>query len=337
MNCKQAQSLFLDYLDKTLSLRDENALQAHLGDCPECASELAALLETQYRLRYFLRTYAAGQVVSEQIWPDLQGRIDSLSPQSSARRIGQPLGLSSKEVFLSFFHPERKLAMKAKIFLAILALTLVIFGVVLFTPNVWAQVSPILRWFRFEGPAGGDEVSISLATEFTPLRPSYLPPGFEAMAVGLNPQVASLRYWNKSTGQILLIDQVLMVGEKTPLPVGKNLTVNGQPAVLIEGLSGDLTFVQLTPTPVSPALTPPQKSEAQPLEPLSVNDRVEIVKYTNAKQLTWDIGNLRIQIVSNLPLEEILRIAESFVSAEVEEPNLPSNPEATEQGPLTNP
>lgn len=226
--------------------------------------------------------------------------------------------------------------MKTKLFLAMLALTLIVFGVVLFTPNVWAQVGPIFRWFRFEGPADGDEVSISLATEFTPLRPSYLPSGFETMAVGLNPQVASLRYWNKSTGQILLIDETLMVGEKVPLPVGKELTLNGHAAVLIEGLNGDLTFVQLTPTPVSP-LSTPQTSEAQPLEALNVDENVEIVKYTNAKQLTWDIGNLRIQIISNLPLEEILKIAESFVSAEAEEPNLPSTPGAKEPNPPSNP
>lgn len=337
MNCKQAQTLFLDYLDKTLSPREESALQAHLEDCQKCANELAVLLETQYRLRHFFRARAAGQVVSERIWHDLQRKTGSLAPQDSAKE-EQPLGWSFKIRSLSdFFLTKRSVSMKAKLFLAMLALTLIVFGVVLFTPSVWAQVGPIIRWFRFGGPAGGDEVSFSLATEFTPLRPSYLPSGFETMAVGLNPQGASLRYWNKSTGQILLIDETLMVGDKAPLPVGKELTLNGQPAVLIEGLSGDLTFVQLTPTPASPALSPPQTTEAQPLEALNVNEGVEIVKYTNAKQLTWDIGNLRIQIISNLPLEEILKIAESFVSAEAEEPNLPSPPGAKEPLPLPNP
>lgn len=327
MNCKQAQSLFLDYFDKTLSPKDENTLQAHLDECPECAYEIATLRETQYRLRNFLQKYGAGQVVTEQMWHNLQGRINSLSPQSTVTRMEQPFVLSTKvKPFSILFHTERSIAMRAKIFLAVLAITLVVLGVVLITPQVRAQVGPILRWFRFGGPAGGDEVSFSLATEFTPLRPSYLPPGFETMAVGLNPQVASLRYWNKITGQILVIDETLIVGEKTPLPSGKSLTVNGQPAVLIEGLSGDLTFVRLSPTQMPP-ISNPQTSESQPLEALSVNENIEIVSYKDARQLVWDLGNLRIQIISNLPLEEIIRIAESFVSAEAEQPNLPTNSE----------
>ncbi|MCS6906624.1 MAG: DUF4367 domain-containing protein [Anaerolineales bacterium] len=218
--------------------------------------------------------------------------------------------------------------MKAKLLLIFLAIALVAFSIVLLVPSARAQMQPLLRWFKFEGPVGGEEVSISMATEFTPLRPTYLPSGFEEMVVGLNPESAVLRYWNQSTGQILLIDETPMFEAKPPLPAGKQLTINGQPAVLIEGLSGNLTFVLLPPTP-APPLSTPQTPEAQPSAAQSAQEgEVKVVSYHDAKQLIWDIDNLRIQITSNLPLEEILKVAESFVSAE--EPNPPLKPGAQE-------
>lgn len=319
MNCKQAQTLFLDYLDKTLALQDENALQAHLEECPSCAKDLEDLIEIQSLIRNSLRTRTAAQFVSSQAWYALQLKINSPASLLLAKTAKKPRRWFSGNVFSSFSHNERRSSMKGKLILSLLATVILVVAAIFFVPNVWARMGDLLQWFKFEGPGGGGEVSIPGTIEFTPLRPSYLPAGFKAMAVGLNPEVASLNYWNESTNQFLTIDENLIIGEKAPLPQGKQLTVGGRPAILIEGLAGEITFVQLPPTPEPSALPKTPAVEGQPLEPLSVSESVQSISYTGGRKLVWDINNVRIQITSNLPLEEILKVAESLVAAESEE------------------
>lgn len=190
-------------------------------------------------------------------------------------------------------------------------------GTVVFVPSVRAQVGEFLRWFRFESPAGGGEVSIIGSTEFTPLRPTYLPAGFQAMAIGLNPEEASLNYWNSTTNQILIIDQQRLSSAGTSLPPGMSVTVNGQPAVLITGLEGSVTFVSLPPTPSAPITPPADSEQVMPLEPITAP--AETVSYTDGRQLVWYAGDIRIQMLSNLPEEEMLKIAESMAPAETGE------------------
>lgn len=208
--------------------------------------------------------------------------------------------------------------MKKGFALTAVVVLVIALSVVAFVPAVRAQVGELLRWFRFESPAGGGEVSIPGSGEFTPLRPAYLPPGFQSMAVGLNPEAASLSYWNSTTNQILIIDQRrLSSDEDGSLPPGTRMTVNGQPAVLITGLEGSISFVSIPPTPSALVPTPAEPNQVVPLEPGSVS--AETVSYTDGKQLIWYVGDFRIEVLSNLPLEEMLRVAESMVPAEAEE------------------
>lgn len=319
MNCKQAQALFLDYLDQTLALQDRNALQAHLEECPRCAKDLEDLIETQSLIRISLRTRTAAQFVSSQAWDVLQSKINAPLSLLSAKTAKEPRRWFSGNGFSSFTQNERRTSMKGKLIFSMLATVILVVAAIFFVPNVWARMGNLLQWFKFEGPGRGVEVLIPGIVEFTPLRPSYLPDGFKAMAVGLSPETASLNYWNESTNQFLSIDENLVTGEKASLPQGTQLTVAGRPAVLIEGLAREITFVQLPPTPEPSALPQTPAVEEQPLEPLSVSENVQTVSYTDGKQLVWDIDNVRIQITSNLPLAEMLRIAESLVPAESEE------------------
>lgn len=205
---------------------------------------------------------------------------------------------------------------KGLAFTAIAALVIAL-AVMAFVPAVRAQVGELLRWFRFESPAGGGEVSIPGSVEFTPLRPTYLPAGFQAMAVGLNPEAASLNYWNSSTNQILIIDE-LRVSSDRSLPPGRKVTVNGQPAVLITGLKGDISFVFLPPTASAPITPPADSDQIVPLEPVPASETVETVSYKDGRQLIWLIGDVEVRMLSNLPEEEMIKIAESMAPAEEE-------------------
>lgn len=206
--------------------------------------------------------------------------------------------------------------MKKGFALAAIAVLVMAFGTVAFVPSVRAQVGELLRWFRFESPAGGGEVSFLGSAEFTPLRPSYLPAGFQSMAVGLSAEGASLNYWNSISNRIVIIDQERSSGDRS-LPPGINVTVNGQPAVLVTGLEGAISFVALRPTPPVPLTPPAESDQVEPVEPITMPD--ETVSYTDGKQLTWYVGDIKVKMLSNLSVEEMVKIAASLVPAEAGE------------------
>lgn len=208
--------------------------------------------------------------------------------------------------------------MKRAFLVAVVAVVAIALSVVAFVPSARAQVGEFLRWFRFESPAGGGEVSIPGSVEFTPLRPTYLPAGFQAMAVGLNPEAASLNYWNSATNQILIIDQQRVSPDERALPSGTRVAVNGQPAALISGLEGEIGFVLLSPTPSAPITPPADPDQVIPLEPSAVQEEAAAVSYTDGRRLIWYVGDVRLEMLSNLPVEEMLRVAESMKPAEAE-------------------
>jgi hypothetical protein len=84
--------------------------------------------------------------------------------------------------------------------------------------------------------------------------------------------------------------------------------------VLITGLEGSITFALLLPTPSVPVATPAEPGQVVPLEPITANE--ENISYTDGKQLIWYIGDVRVDILSNLSVEEMLKVAESMVPAE---------------------
>ncbi len=347
MKCSEASKWLVAYLDHELTPAEQASIQAHLERCETCQWELATLAALRGRVSQFLRSRAAQAAPSPQAWNRLQARLarqarPSLSrfPASLLRPVQDVSGF--RQTLAGGATMKRGLAFTA------LVAVLVALAAVAFVPSVRAQVAELLplRWFRFGGPGGGGEVSIGGVVEFTPLRPAYLPEGFQAMAIGLNPEVASLNYWNSATNQILMIDQQLTSTKS--LPPGTRVTVNGEPAVLITGLEGKVSFVSLPPTPAASmagptepghpvpgvvavmgsttiTTTPDGSEESLPREPVAVSSS-ETVSYTDGRQLIWYVGDIRVSILSNLPLEEMLKVAESMVPAEAEESPVEPHP-----------
>jgi len=315
MKCQEMSELLVAYLDGEVSPSERTLIQVHLAGCDACQEELAVLSALQSRVSQFLQVRAAQAAPSLQAWSSLQARLAREARPSLSwlptwlQRLAPGVGRIN-QIF------EGGITMKKGFAFATLVALMIAFGTVAFVPSVQAQVKELFRWFRFESPAGG-EVSIIGSTEFTPLRPTYLPAGFQAMAIGLNPEAASLNYWNSTTNQILIIDQQRLSSAGTSLPPGMSVTVNGQPAVLITGLEGSVTFVSLPPTPSAPITPPADSEQVMPLEPITAP--AEIVSYTDGRQLIWCAGDIRIEMFSNLPEEEMLKIAESMAPAETGE------------------
>lgn len=195
---------------------------------------------------------------------------------------------------------------------SILAIIVAALCTVALVPSVRAQVGEMLQWFVFESPTGGEEVAIAGSAGFTPLRPSYVPAGFEEMAVGFNPEAAGLSYWNGETGHVLIIDEVLLTSPSAKgLPHGKAVDVGGKPGVLVSGIERTISFVELPPTPQAPV----DEGSHAPIAPAAVES--EDISVAEGTQLVfWYSDSVRVEIFSDLPEEEIVKVAVSLEPAE---------------------
>lgn len=184
-------------------------------------------------------------------------------------------------------------------------------SVMAFVPSVRAQV---MGWFRarWEFPGLGIEI-VGTQPGYTVLVPSYLPDtlGSGNQTVGMasiGDDAMSVLY-RALDGQWMQVTQGPAPADKA-LPAGQEVTIGGQKGVLITGLSGTLEL--------GPAL-PKNVQEAPPTESFA---------YQNARRLVWYVGNTRVEILSSLPVEEMLKVAESFRPAETGEgkPPMPELP-----------
>ncbi len=148
-------------------------------------------------------------------------------------------------------------------------------------------------WFRFEVPGLGGEIAMP-APEFTPLQPTDLPAGFQSTSMMGGGSAQAIEFTYFSGEQFVALAQRKAFIDKS-LPAGRKTAVKGQPAVMVTGLKGtiDLGTPPAGPTPV-------------PAKPIN---------YTDGKRLTWYVGEVKAEILSNLSEGEILKIAESLAPA----------------------
>ena len=205
--------------------------------------------------------------------------------------------------------------MKKGFALAALAALVMAVGMVAFVPSVRAQVGEILNtWFRFKSPGGEYEVALSGPADFTPLHPIYLPAGFQnggmKSVVSTSGELKSIEFAYYNSEQFVSITQTKAPAGKA-LPTGKDLAVNDQPAVLVTGLEGDFEYGFRIPE--NAVVKTYGTLDTPPAEPVPHHGTIA---YTDGKRLTWYAGDVKVEMLSNLPEEEMLKIAESLVPAE---------------------
>ena len=168
---------------------------------------------------------------------------------------------------------------------------------------------------------GGEyEVALSGPAEFTPLHPAYLPAGLQGSGIvgsvsESGAESIELTYYNDE--QFVSITQSKAPADET-LPAGREVTVNGQPAVLVTGLEGTFEYGFRIPegAHVETFGTPP--AERDPYN--------GSIAYTDGKRLAWYAGDVKVEMLPNLPEEEMLKIAESLVPTEEGEGEAPFQP-----------
>ena len=330
MKCQEVNKLLVAYLDGEVTPSERTLIQAHLAGCDFCQKELAALSVTQSRVSQSLQVRAAQAAPSPQAWSRLQARLARACPERS-RREACPSS-SWLPAWLQRLAPgvgrinqifEGGLTMKKGFALAAVAALVIALGTVTFVPSVRAQVGEILNtWFHFKSPGGEYEVALSGPAEFTPLHPTYLPAGLQSGGGGISvsetgggSESVELTYHNDE--QFVTIIQSKVPADEM-LPTGREVTVNGQPAVLVTGLEGAFEYGFRIPedAQVETFGTPPA-------EPAPYHGTIA---YTDGKRLTWYVGDVKVEMLSNLPDAEMLKVAESMMPAEAGESEAPFQP-----------
>jgi hypothetical protein len=214
---------------------------------------------------------------------------------------------------------KRNTPMKAKFAFFALAMLLVMVATVAFVPPVRAQVA---EWFSFtfhdpNNPEIVANVSVSgEAMKYQVMQPTYLPAVFSDGAMFIAFGDISEMLYQAGDKFLVITQQVAKSGET--LPQGDAATVNGQPAALNTGLSGRYEQSSLGELEASGVVTAGEGSQSGTVEGIDPNvaPTLAAFDYTDAARLTFFIGNTRVEILSNLDVGELIKIAESLIFAE---------------------
>jgi len=180
---------------------------------------------------------------------------------------------------------------------ALVAVLVITAGTMAFVPSLRAQVGEaIAQWFRSEVRSSRFEIRRmpSPGVDFTPLHPTYLPtrPMCTMEEDESKGKAGAFRQVYAGKGWFVDIIQTQSPADRS-LPTGWEVSVNGQPGVLNTGLQGKFEF------------TPRFEVKG------SVCSSVYI--YTDGRQLTWYVGDIKVVMLSNIADEEMLKIAQSMM------------------------
>jgi hypothetical protein len=262
----------LAYLNAEVGPSQKQLIRSHIADCQRCQKEIDKLSRLENQLQQVLHTQAAKASPGESAWQNLKVKLPVVaSPHHHT--IG---GIQMKKLVPAAF--------LAAIFLAISLLFAV--------PGARAQFEEILtHWLWAELPDKSGTVSWGAEDwPFTPYTIGYFPDGFRSKGVtsGVieSPDNLSLTL-TFDNGQDHYIKIVSSQGpDFTELPEGDPFLVNGQPAILVRGLEAESIIL----------------GEVDGIEKYALHEHFE---------LTWFVESVQVEIFSNLPLDEILRIAKS--------------------------
>ncbi len=296
MSCSQTKSRLVAYLNGEVSSLEKESIQAHLRACTICQEELQMLSDLETRLTQHLHLQAMRMHPAPQAWNALQAH---LSLEGSGKAFAGMRSISNRLRF------ERQTTRR-------LALALMVILVLLLaappTRTLATRISDwVGTWFHFSTPGTECSMGVGDFEAFTPYDPQYLPKGFDCSGTGGEsaPEYVRLALTYSRDEQFVTLLQSKGPGAGD-LPQGRSIDVNGEAGV----------FVQVFAT------SSEKLQQKIPTIPIVTN-----FDYGTTSLLAWHIGEIKLELVSNLPEEEILKIACSLVPAESSGGELPPNQE----------
>jgi hypothetical protein len=299
MNCHEVTNQLTAYLDDELSPSERKLVQAHLAICKSCQQELDHLGLVQQDLSHHLQASASIVAPSPQAWSILKASLPKSPPVQSAL----------ERIIRSISFPGRISMGGLSLQRSAIILIILISGIFI-APPVWARIEPIIiNWFSFSSPNGESDAAIGGFTAFTPYHATYLPEGFQQSLLGsttsVDPEIESVEIGYDFQEQFIILSQSKGAGV-TQLPSGEPSNVSGYVAIFIPSFA---TSVQ-------------EMQDKRPDVPI-----VTDYSYETTNLLTWFVGDVKIEMFSNLTLEDMLSVAESLKPMHASEGELPEYPE----------
>ncbi len=335
MKCREVRSALVAYLDNEIMPSERTLIEAHLAGCGSCERELSALGSSRRRLTDSLKTLAAQAAPSRQALSHLQARLVEEVRTPPHRLTGWVTRSAPDERPATRFYRQGDHRMKKRwrIAFGTIGAIVIAAGVIALVPSTRAAA----------GEFFADVFSIS--SEDPPLQLGYLPEGFDsqplyqtgAFRADTEPDAAGMGSASLQEQESLYQegDRFLLVktsvGVDAPLPEGQATDVGGVPAVLRTGLSGVLEpsvpdLGQDEPTSGAEDAGPSPNDEVieswvsggldekgNTWKSSGTESEIPSITYDNANAVTWDADGTRVEILSNLPVDELLKVAEGLV------------------------
>lgn len=273
MNHHPTKNVLLDYLSAEVSPSQKKLLQGHLAGCERCQAEIDRLSLVEERVQNFLRNQAASAVPGDGAWERLQVEMPVIHKPKKAIIRGFKMSKAVPATFLTTL--------------------LLVLSLLLAVPAVRAQIEKtLIQWFQAEVP--GDAGTVAWGGEdwpFTPYTIAYFPEGYDnkgtTSGIIESPDNFSLTLtYHLSDDRFIKVINSQGI-DYTDLPEGEPITIAGQPAALNrEPYLEEILFGEV--------------------------DDIQDYAVYEAFQFTWFMEDVQIEVVSNFPLEEILRIAGSI-------------------------
>lgn len=260
------------YLDDELAPSEKKVFGIHLAACVYCQEQLKAIALLQERLRTHLIEQAELATIDDKSWEQVQSKLSTRTTGKSTKR-----GFQMRRAFVVVF-----------------AVILTFFGMVYaFVPSVRAQINELLMsYFNYELPnrQGGGGVGFGGEAPFNPYTISYLPEGFRVKGnyTGFeeSPGVSTLENMFSDDERFIMLIQ--SSGERlSGLPEGEDISIDEQEAILIRDLDLEEYIGNLV-------------------------DEIEDYAGEETISLNWFAGDVKIELISNFPLDEVIKIAESL-------------------------
>ena len=287
MNCAEVNSLLAAHLHGEVTPAEHDSILFHLALCDDCQQSLASLKKVDEGISIGLRRIAQSVEPSDAAWGNLLARIED----SRKKENKMSLNINRIEKVFSS-QSDRRLSLRpgmVLLFLLILALLV---------PPAWAMAGRLREWLGsyYSFKIQDLEAGLGGFTAFKPYYPSYVPKGFNSLGMGGNsgPGWDQLELTFSKRERFVTILQAKGLDGDT-LPDGEVISINGQPGIFLPDFINSVDeFRKEFPT-------------------ASITTDFN---YSGVDTLVWFIGEIKIELITNLTYDQAIKIAESLVLME---------------------
>lgn len=292
MNCREVNELLVAYLDGEVTPSEREMIAAHLAECASCREEMYRLMQMQRRLSRSLKAMAADVSPSPQAWSHLQARLTKRAPQELWPQCLAPdVWHKLTKVCLMI---KGEILTKHKLAVAVVTTLVLAITIMASIPTVRSQAGEwVARRFHIEF-LGGEVALERFHIEFLGGEVAREMSGPSVEFSPLQPTYLPAVLQGSGGGIVAEID-------------------DGSESIELK-YSNDERFISITQTK-APADKPLPAGQE-----VTVNSQPAVlVTGIDGKRLTWYSDEVKVELLSNLSVEEMLKVAESMAVAETGE------------------